>query len=146
MLGLDYWYGTFMLLCAQCQQRLVLPVLEMGGLAKSGSQQDYDNTYDACIYQTTTNYSNGGYGGVGQGYNQAGHWSNWRHITLGNGGNGGSFGQAGTLALLVITEMAQRVKGAAGNYIRGIGIGYISFTDNGSVQGVQRNAVHSRRD
>ena len=58
------------------------------------------------IYQTTTNYSNGGYGGAGQGYNQALGAGTAGGTNAGQGGTGGSCRQAGAI-------------GFAGNYGNG---------------------------
>ena len=54
------------------------------------------------IIRTTTNYSNGGYGGAGQGYNQAAGAGTLGGTNAGQGGTGGSFGQAGGLSLIHI--------------------------------------------
>lgn len=86
------------------------------------------------IYQTTTNYSNGGYGGAGQGYNQAAGAGTAGGTNAGQGGTGGSYGQAGAIGFA--GNYGNGTAGnAAGKAVKGIGIGYITFTDNGTTLG-----------
>ena len=81
---------------------------------------------------TSTAYSNGGYGGAGQGYNQSAGNGTSGGTNAGNGGTGGSFGQSGNTGV-----NGNHTNGTAGNAagksIRGISL--VTLTDNGTVQG-----------
>ena len=86
------------------------------------------------IIRTTTNYSNGGYGGAGQGYNQAAGAGTLGGTNAGQGGTGGSFGQAGGIGFA--GNYGNGTAGnAAGKAVLGIGVGFITFTDNGTTLG-----------
>ena len=86
------------------------------------------------IYKTTTStsYTNGGYGGAGEGYNQSAGSGTSGGQNAGQGGTGGSFGQTGAT-------------GANGNYTIGLagnaagksikGISFVTLTDNGTLLG-----------
>lgn len=93
----------------------------------SGSYRQYR------ITKTSTVYSTGGVGGVGQGYNQAAGTGASGFNNAGNGGNGGSFGQPGTSGGNG-NVLNGEVRGLAGNYIRGFSL-LTSFSGSGSVQG-----------
>tara|TARA_B100000212_G_scaffold212219_1_gene160379 strand:- start:1915 stop:2934 length:1020 start_codon:yes stop_codon:yes gene_type:complete len=86
------------------------------------------------ITRTTTAYSNGGYGGAGQGYNQAASAGTSGGTNAGQGGTGGSYGQTGGTG--VNGNYTNGTAGnAAGKAVKGIGVGFITFTDNGTTLG-----------
>jgi len=131
----DHWYGAF---------RFVVWANTFYGtssgnqsFAKSGSQRDYDNTYEARMYAVTrtvssTTNTNGGAGGVGQGYNQSAGSGSGGGTNAGTGGSGASFGSAGSTG--VNGNRTNGVAGgAAGNYIRGLS--FVTLTQSGTVQG-----------
>ena len=85
------------------------------------------------MYVSGTAYSNGGAGGVGQGYNQSSGSGSSASNNAGAGGSGGAFGQSGSSGVNGnYTNGAGG--GAAGNYIRGFSL-ISSLTGSGSVQG-----------
>ena len=86
------------------------------------------------ITRTTTSYTNGGYGGAGQGYNQAASAGTLGGTNGGQGGTGGSYGQTGGTGF--DGNYTDGTAGnAAGKAVKGIGIGYITYTDNGTTLG-----------
>tara|TARA_B100000212_G_scaffold82178_1_gene59087 strand:+ start:228 stop:1235 length:1008 start_codon:yes stop_codon:yes gene_type:complete len=102
-----------------------------------GSQISYDDTYESYTHQisrtiySTTN-TNGGSGGVGQGYNQSAGSGVGGGTNAGTGGSGASFGSAGSIG--VNGNRTNGVAGgAAGNYIRGVS--FVTLTQSGTVQG-----------
>ena len=102
-----------------------------GSLFYNGGENG--NYYRISKTTTSTIYSSGGVGGVGQGYNQAAGTGATGYNNAGNGGNGGSFGQPGTSGTNG-NVLNGEVRGLAGNYIRGFSL-LSSFSGSGSVQG-----------
>ncbi len=106
-----------------------------GNYYSKGPYQTYDDPfylYSVSRTTYTTNYSNGGTGGVGQGYNQSLSSGSGGGTNAGSGGSGASFGQAGG-------------SGVNGNYTNGAGGGAagasvrgysnVTLTQNGSFLG-----------
>ena len=90
--------------------------------------------YGVSTYSSATAYTNGGYGGAGQGYNQAAGAGTTGGTNAGQGGTGGSYGQTGGTGFA--GNYTNGTAGnAAGKAVKGIGIGYITFTDNGTTLG-----------
>lgn len=81
---------------------------------------------------TSTNYHNGGNGGIGAGYNQSLGTGVAGTNNAGSGGNGGTFGSSGDTG-----TNGNHTSGSAGAgggvYIRGIS--FVTLTQNGTVQG-----------
>jgi len=84
------------------------------------------------ITRTTSANTNGGSGGVGQGYNQSAGSGAGGGTNAGTGGSGASFGSSGSTGANGNSTNGS-AGGAAGKYIRGISL--VSLTDNGSVLG-----------
>lgn len=84
-----------------------------GAVYTRGSYRGYDDPqslYEVSRTVTTTHYTNGGTGGVGQGYNQSATSGSGGGTNAGSGGSGASYGQAGG-------------GGVNGNYGNGVGGG-----------------------
>ena len=132
----DHWYGAFRFV-VWANSFYYSTSSGNQSFAKSGSQQDYDNTYEARMYTvtrtvTSTTNTNGGAGGVGQGYNQSAGSGVGGGTNAGTGGSGASFGSAGSTG--VNGNCTNGVAGgAAGNYIRGLS--FVTLTQSGTVQG-----------
>ena len=86
------------------------------------------------IYRTvtTTNYHNGGAGGVGAGYNQSAGTGAAGGTNAGAGGNGGAFGSSGNAGANG-NNTNGTAGGGAGAYIRGIS--FVTLTQSGTVLG-----------
>lgn len=81
---------------------------------------------------TSTNYHNGGNGGIGAGYNQSLGTGVAGTNNAGSGGNGGSFGSSGNIGANG-NHTNGTAGGGAGVYINGIS--FVTLTQNGTVQG-----------
>ena len=95
----------------------------------SGSQKNYKRVHKAT---TTTNYYNGGAGGVGAGYNQSAGTGAAGGTNAGAGGNGGAFGSSGNAGANG-NNTNGTAGGGAGAYIRGIS--FVTLTQSGTVLG-----------
>ena len=106
-----------------------------GAYYTRGSYRDYvdpQHHYEVSRTVYTTNYTSGGTGGVGQGYNQSATSGSGGGTNAGSGGAGASYGQAGG-------------SGVNGNYTNGAGGGAsgasvrgysnVTLTQNGSFLG-----------
>jgi len=110
------------------------PTLTSYGVWRRGTYYGWNGIFHQYqIGQASTVYSNGGVGGVGQGYNQAAGTGASGFNNAGDGGDGGSFGQPGTSGANG-NVLSGEVRGVAGNYIRGFSL-LSSFSGSGSVQG-----------
>jgi hypothetical protein len=90
-----------------------------------------DNRCTQCS-RTQTAYSNGGAGGVGEGYNQSASSGSGGGTNAGTGGTGGSYGNAGSSGGNG-NQTSGSAGGSAGNYLNGSA--NCTFTNNGTVQG-----------
>ena len=108
--------------------------LSIGQYSRAGVVTFSGSFWQYRITRTTTSYSNGGYGGAGEGYNQAASAGTLGGTNGGQGGTGGSYGQTGGTGF-----NGNYTNGTAGNAagkaVKGIGIGYITYTDNGTTLG-----------
>lgn len=106
-----------------------------GAVYTKGAYRGYDDPqylYEVSRTVYTTNYTNGGSGGVGQGYNQSASSGSGGGTNAGSGGSGASYGEAGG-------------SGVNGNYTNGAGGGasgksvrgysFITLTQTGSFLG-----------
>jgi len=103
------------------------------GQWRRGNYVGTDSTFvKYYVGQASTSYSNGGSGGVGQGYNQSAGAGTSGTNNSGNGGTGGGFGSAGSTGANGNSANGSS-GGAAGNYIRGLS--FVTLTQSGTVQG-----------
>ena len=88
--------------------------------------------YRISTYSSSTAYTNGGAGGVGQGYNQSSTSGSAGGTNAGSGGSGANFGSTGSTGVNGNSTNGS-AGGAAGNYIRGLS--FVTLTQSGTVQG-----------
>lgn len=103
------------------------------GVWRRGSYYSATGTFFQYVLgQASTAYSNGGSGGVGQGYNQSAGSGASGANNSGDGGTGGGFGSAGSAGANGNSTNGSS-GGAAGNYISGLS--FVTLTQSGTVQG-----------
>ena len=128
------WYGVRVVYTGHPNY---LATIQAGvwGSYRRGSSQGQHNSADWSyykVYQVVTNYSNGGAGGVGAGYNQSAGTGAGGGTNAGTGGTGGSFGASGSTGANGNSSNGSS-GGAAGKYLRGSS--FVTFTNNGTAQG-----------
>lgn len=88
--------------------------------------------YEITRVSSSTVYTSGGAGGVGQGYGQSAGNGSAGGTNAGTGGAGGSFGASGSTGANGNSSNGS-AGGASGKYLRGSS--FVTFTNNGTAQG-----------
>ena len=128
------WYGVRVVYTGHPNYLATIQAGVWGSYRRGSSQSAHNGggwSYSK-VYQVVTNYSNGGAGGVGAGYNQSAGTGAGGGTNAGTGGTGGSFGASGSTGANSNSSNGS-AGGAAGKYLRGSS--FVTFTNNGTAQG-----------